>query len=289
MFTEFKFSPALISQQAADTAATLAATQPGVNAARFAASTIADRLRAKPSSYLQYGPYWWALKGVLRALGEDFGATDDADIRFEYGGGFPAYGAIVAAENFRDYYSKTYLAGTAAFVLDDQGEESYLLFDTDMEIRKLGGKSPLLVAAAIESTEDVAEVVLDAVNAGHGWVTPLPGGIRAKCGGPDRCDICREELRATGRVLDAALTPFSVAFEHEARRWTANVYASDSSGAVDKVKAMQSTGRIGRAIEYSKSVGDSALDSTDYAAPLYIDPNALSVSEMSTTGQIARS
>lgn len=119
MFTEYKFSPADIGQQAADTAKTLGENLPGVNPATFAASTIADRLRAKPASYLQYGPYWWALKGALRALGHDFVSTDEPDIRAEYGDGFPVYGAIVAAEQFRAYYRANFLAGTDRFDLVD--------------------------------------------------------------------------------------------------------------------------------------------------------------------------
>jgi hypothetical protein len=31
---------------------------------------------------------------------------------------------------------------------------------------------------------------------GHGWVTPLPGGAVAKCGGPAICGECRRELNA---------------------------------------------------------------------------------------------
>lgn len=33
----------------------------------------------------------------------------------------------------------------------------------------------------------------------HGWVTPLPGGVRAKCGGPDSplgCRVCAAEKKA---------------------------------------------------------------------------------------------
>jgi len=31
---------------------------------------------------------------------------------------------------------------------------------------------------------------------GHGWVNPLPGGARARCGGPPLCRECAEELAA---------------------------------------------------------------------------------------------
>jgi hypothetical protein len=292
MFTQFKFSPAQISEAAATTAKALAAAVPGSNAATFAATTIAERLRAKPASYLQYGPYWWAVKQALRALGEDFGPTDDADLRAEYGGNFPSYGALVAGEQFRTYYGKTYLAGADRFDLDADGEDSYVLFDADMEVRKLGGKHPLRVAADMAAIEVQGEQVLDdASGQGHGWVTPRTDGGKAKCGGPHGslgCPVCRDELRAAGgTVLDATMTPFAVKFEHEAALWTANVYAADVAGAEAKVAGWQEHGRIGTAIEHCKAAGDATLDSTDYTAPLFVDNAARTLSEMAPTGALA--
>jgi hypothetical protein len=255
MYSEFKFSPSMISQQAAETAKALAAIKPGVNALKFAAETMADRLRAKPGNYLQYGPYWWAVKRVLRmTLVEDFGPNDDEGIRSEYGDGFPFYARLVAAEQFRAYYGANFLAGTDRFDLDADGEESYVLFDTDMEIRKIGAAHPLRVAADLQSQEVEAEVVLDSA-----WAAPEA----------------------------ASLTPFAVKFEHEAKLWTANVYALDAVGAQAKVSLMDRSGRLGRAIDFSKSVGEAALDSTDRAEPLYVDRAARSVSEMAATGVLA--
>lgn len=31
--------------------------------------------------------------------------------------------------------------------------------------------------------------------AGHGWVTPLPSGAKARCGGPGLCQVCAIEAR----------------------------------------------------------------------------------------------
>jgi hypothetical protein len=248
MFTEYKFSPSQISQAAADTARALSASQPGTNPAQFAAGIIAGRLSAKPENYLQYGPYWWALKTALRALGNDFGQVDDAGIRGEYGADFPAYGVLVAAEQFRDFYGKTFFAGTARFDLDGESEESYVLFDTDMEIRRLGGANPLRVAADLQAVELPAEAVLDSAVAVS--------------------------------LLDATLTPFRVKFEHEAQLWTATVYATDRACADSKVKMLQDSGRIGRAIEASKDAGGMLLDSAGHAEPLFVDRDSKSVSEM---------
>jgi hypothetical protein len=58
--------------------------------AAFASKVIAKRLREHPTAYLEFGPYWWAVKEALRAQGEDFGAADDEQIRLAYGGDLPA-------------------------------------------------------------------------------------------------------------------------------------------------------------------------------------------------------
>ena len=252
MFTEYKFSPLQIGDAALSAACALASAQPGVSPARFAASTIADRLRASPASFLQYGPYWWAVKRALRDLGEDFGAADDALIRAEYAGGFWPYDALVAGEQFREFYLATFLAGTSQFWLDTGAEESYVLFDQDMEVRRMGGTNPLLVAA------DLLQLTVD--------------------------------VRADSWVLDAAgpgeLRPFAVKFEHEAALWVANVYALDSAAAEEKVRGLERSGRMLRAIEHSKTVGDAALDSAGNE-PLYVDRAVRRVCEMAPTGQLA--
>lgn len=38
----------------------------------------------------------------------------------------------------------------------------------------------------------------------HGWVVPLPGGVKARCGGPALCAQCRREKKA---VLDSWCPP----------------------------------------------------------------------------------
>lgn len=213
MFTQFKFSPVQISDAAVAAAKGLAAAVPGAQPAQFAAQTIADRLAEKPDAYLQFGPYWWAVKAALRALGHNFGSADDPTIRGEYGAELPPYAALVAGEQFRSYYGATFLSGTSQFWLDDEGGESYVLFDSDMEVRRVGGKRPLLVALdanPVEVSEDA----------------PAP-------------------------VLDAA--PFGVEFEHEAELWRANVYAASAEEAAARVRGLIEGGRMLRAIDASKS------------------------------------
>lgn len=35
----------------------------------------------------------------------------------------------------------------------------------------------------------------------HGWVTPRPDGLRARCGGPAVCEICRRERSGSGALV----------------------------------------------------------------------------------------
>lgn len=246
MFTQFKYSPAQVSQAAADLAKAVAADQPGANAAQVAADAIAQRLREHPERYVHFGPYWWSVKDALRSLGHDLGAADDVVLRAEYGGNFPAYGALVAGEQFRDYYLQTYLDGSTQFWLDDQAEQSFVLFDVDMEVRRLGGSAR--VVADVSPTVEAGESLLDAAVA-----QPL---------------------------LDAAWTPYPVKFEHEAALWTATVYAADSEAARVKVGALER--RLMGAIEASKRSDGAMLDSVD-ARPMYVDRAARQVFELAPT------
>lgn len=267
MFTQYKFSPVQISDAAVATAKALSVTQPGANPAQFAGRAIAERLRARPERYLQYGPYWWAVKSALRTLGEDFGQADDAGIRAEYGGAFPVYAALVAGEQFREFYNANFLAGTAQFWLDNEAEESYVLFDSDMEIRRLGGPNPLRVAADLDVVVLGAEAVLDD--------TSEPAKVTA-------------EVAAAMAVVESAPDqPFVVKFEHEARLWTASVYALDSVAADRQVTGLLKSGRIARAIEDNKAGGRSALDSVGGVDALYVDRNARRVCQMVLPGRAA--
>lgn len=254
MFTQFKFSPADISVAATAAAKALSKSRPGVNPATFAAETIAARLTAKPETFVQYGPYWWAVKAALRTLGQDFGPSTDEAIRKHYGAEFLPYAALVAGEQFREFYNGTFLQGTVQFDLDDDGDQSYILFDPDMEIRRLGAEDPLYLAEALRSRPAEDEAVLDSVAIG----------------------------------ADPALIPFAMSFEHEAALWTANVYAPDAEAARTKLMVMERSGRIGRAIEFGKLAGEPTMDSTDMAVPLFVDRGARTVSEMAATGVLAQ-
>lgn len=159
MFTQFKFSPDQIAAQAAATLQALASIVSELaGAGSYAARIIANRLRNHPEAYLEFGPYWWAVKAALRSAGEEFGAADDEILRIAYAGELPLLETVVAGEMFKDYYRATYLVGARQFWLDDGAEESYVLFDANMEARRLGrGAVALAVAANLEATQEPSE------------------------------------------------------------------------------------------------------------------------------------
>lgn len=157
MFNELKIAPEGITQEAGRIAAALEASMgAGTDAASFAARVIAQRLRNHPHAYLEFGPYWWAVKATLRTQGEEFGAADDEQIRQAYGGSLASLESLAAGELFKDFYRRNWLAGNAQFWLDDGAEESYVLFDADMEARRLG-RGALAVGANLVAQPEADE------------------------------------------------------------------------------------------------------------------------------------
>lgn len=256
MLTEYKFHPAQISLAAQAAAQALASSNPAMRPERFAAETIGARVQAKPRTYLQYGPYWWAVKAAMREQGLDLGPADDPALRWEYGGDLPGYSRFIAGEQFRDFYNATFLAGTSTFVLDANGESPFTLFDPDMEVRALGGS---------------ARVVADLQAA------PEPDGVM-------------DPAMGTAGVLDGvadaapALAPFAVKFEHDVAVWTAHLYAESREAAEAKLDGLIRIGRIGRAVDASDRAMAAVLDGADAALPLHVDRTQRTVCEMAPQG-----
>jgi len=154
MYTQFKFDRAEIAAAAQAMRDTLAVSLPGTDAGQFAAATMAERLVRAPARYLEYGPYWWSVKQALAELGTDFGPERD---RVEgYGEDLPPYEALVAGERFKDFYRLHFLAGTSKFILDADGQEPFILFDSDMEARRLG-RAGAAVAAGLAAVAQADE------------------------------------------------------------------------------------------------------------------------------------
>lgn len=253
MFTNFKFDPIAISQAAVSAAQSLAQKDPGAHPAKFAAGVIAARLRKAPGTYLRYGPYWWALKAAMRAAGEDFGRTDDAALRAEYGAGMPAYPVMLASERFREHYMATWLDGTADFDLADGPGGHYILFDPDMEVRRTGG-NPARVLANMAATPDEPDaVLLDSASAVEATIPGAPHAIKFP--------------------LDGAL-------------WTAHVYGESKGAAESRLNAMLDGGQIGRAVDAARGIGvtEPVLAGDSYGRPILVDAVARVVLDVESAG-----
>ena len=96
-----------------------------------AVAVLIRRLRQNPAGYVDYGPYWWALKEVLIQHGEALGGQRAPLIRAAYSGPTPAH-IIVAADLFRRHAQETWPEGSRNFDLHEDSAP-YVLEDPDME------------------------------------------------------------------------------------------------------------------------------------------------------------
>lgn len=130
--TEYLFDPAEITARAAEMRANLKANRNLSDALGFAVGVLWGRLGKDPLDYRAYGPYWWAVKDVLRRAGKPVGDATDGDIQARYGFA-DDYETLVAAEQFRDWYHETQFRGANQFALDGNTGEMWTLLDEDVE------------------------------------------------------------------------------------------------------------------------------------------------------------
>lgn len=241
MFTEFKISAADIDARSIEVARALAKSAPGRNPAQFAAETIATRLKTKPAQYLEFGPYWWAVKAALARLGHDLGQAGDAVILGEYGGDLHPFAALVAGEMFKDHYRATWFVGNAQFWLDAEGGESYVLFDVDMQARVLG--------------QDVAS---------------LEGAI----GNGELLDDGVVVVDSVAAEVQVPATPFRVEFERGGQLWTADIYAGGKDEAQSRLDEMERTGQLDSAIHLGRAAGGEPVIDNAGCFALHVDLQA---------------
>lgn len=134
-YTEYLFDPEWVAQEVAIKRANLKANKgDDVDLLKFGLQVVANRLKKDPMRCRDYGPYWWALKAILRVGGYRYGSADDPLLKAVYVGGKPVE-TLVMAEAFRDDYLATHLRYANEFVLDSESAELVQIIDPDMEGR----------------------------------------------------------------------------------------------------------------------------------------------------------
>lgn len=131
-FTQYKMDPGAIADRVTEIRGNLLRNKGRRDLAGFGADVLGRRLRNDPADYLSFGPYWFALKAMLKAHGQDFGDfTDDATAQAYRMDSDEA--TMVAAEEFREMYDALFVQGTRTFTLDGESGEAWTLTDPDME------------------------------------------------------------------------------------------------------------------------------------------------------------
>jgi hypothetical protein len=132
MFTEYKIDPSWAVNETRRLAESLKANTGNADFKGHAVSVVLGRLAKDRLRYRDYGPYWWAVKDVLRRIGTDLGPSADPLISAEYVGEADSV-TLVMADAFRMEYLMTQAKGTNRFVLDGDTGEWWTLYDPDME------------------------------------------------------------------------------------------------------------------------------------------------------------
>jgi hypothetical protein len=131
-FTRYLIGDDVAAEELARKKASLLETQGQSDFGGFAAGVLARRMQNHPELYLEFGPYWWALKAVLARSGHVIGDDDAPALSAAYTG-IDDDAIIVKAEIFKELYRQTWSAGTRVFDLDEAGGDAYRLVDLDME------------------------------------------------------------------------------------------------------------------------------------------------------------
>jgi len=133
LYTEYKYDPEWVAADLATKQANIKANlSEGVNLLKNGLKVIAGRLDKDPMRYRDYGPYWWAIKSLLKMNGVKLGSNDNPLMKAEYKGTKPVE-TLIMAEAFRDDYLKTYLRYSNQFVLDGESGDLIEIVDGDME------------------------------------------------------------------------------------------------------------------------------------------------------------
>lgn len=133
MYTEYFFPKEWVAEEVAAKRESIKANLgESADLLRNGLNVIAGRLKKDPMRYRDYGPYWWAIKALLRGTVISYGSCDNPIMREAYKGDLPVE-TLVMAEAFRDMYLATFLKYSNQFILDSESGEMFEITDGDMD------------------------------------------------------------------------------------------------------------------------------------------------------------
>ena len=135
-YTEYLFDVPKIRKELTKKKASLKRNTGRTDFVAHAVEVIAERLARNPQRYLDYGPYWPALKSILLANRAIHGSEIEPEIASVYRGDSDEM-TVMMAEVFRDFNLAHYLLYTRSWQLDGDSAEEWILEDRDIEITDL--------------------------------------------------------------------------------------------------------------------------------------------------------
>ena len=135
IFTEYRYDQDWIDADIAQKKINIKANLgEGVDLLANGLKVIANRVKKDPLRYRDYGPYWWAIKALLRNINVSLGSNDDPILRDFYKGKTPLE-TLVCAERFRDEYLQDFFIYNNQYVLSIYSPDIIEIVDGDMEGR----------------------------------------------------------------------------------------------------------------------------------------------------------
>ncbi|MBT0091824.1 hypothetical protein [Vibrio alginolyticus] len=133
MITNIEFPPAEALAPLRDEALEGTTAEAWLNKQLTAISTL---LQKNPQSYRSYGPYWWAVKSLLKEKGFDYGEDDEAITREHFNYDDPV-DLMCAAWAYQQHIMDMQMLGynIHPFTIDDEPFD-YSIEDTDLEAMK---------------------------------------------------------------------------------------------------------------------------------------------------------
>lgn len=131
-YTELKMDADKIRTRVKELTANLQKNKGTEDLLGYGCKVVNARLRENAIAYLEYGPYWFALKEVLKRQGFRWGGDVNPELEAAYKSATDVE-TLVAAETFREYYEEAFMQGTRTFMVDGDTGEEWTLRDSYME------------------------------------------------------------------------------------------------------------------------------------------------------------